>query len=51
MALPHNNTPQIRAVRLKSPLLALGLCALSHGQWYWRPAIDAIVRREGLRHA
>jgi hypothetical protein len=46
-----NNTPQIRAVTLRSRLVDLGLYALSHGQWHWIRAIDAIVRPEGLRYA
>jgi hypothetical protein len=50
MTLP-NNIPQIRAATLKSQLVDLGLYALSHGQWHWIPAIDAILRREGLRYA
>jgi hypothetical protein len=46
-----NNIAHIRATTLKSRLVDLGLYALSHGQWHWIPAIDAIIRREVLQRA
>jgi hypothetical protein len=46
-----DNIAQISAAPLRLRSVDLGLYALSHRQWPWIPAIDAIVRREGLLHA
>jgi hypothetical protein len=48
---PRHNRQQIRAAILKSRLVGLGLYALSRGQRHRIPPTEAIVRREGRRHA
>ena len=50
MTLQHN-MHQRRAATLKSPVVHLALYALSHRHRRRIPPIEAMVRREGRRHA